>query len=403
MRRFIYRLSLLVIFLLPWEFAIDIPVLGKLNNFVELFAGACWLIAIVTSGRFRQLHAFHILFLIFIAWNAASVFWSVEPTKSFSFLFSYIQRLGLTLLIWDTYTTFTNLKNGLQAYVLGVYVAVIFTLFNFLTNNTGGNYQRFAVTGFQPDDSGFNMALGIPIAWYLASTTNNQDSHWWKLINYIFIPAALIGIILTGTRTALICTLPTILLILSSFKRLKVSTRIILIILFSGVVFSLQFFVPETLFLRLQSTGSEITSGDLNGRLIIWREGFASFLQHPFLGVGLGAIRTTNSLGKVAHNSFISVLVEVGGIGLLLFLAIFLLVCYLALRQPKVHSMFWLTLLIIWTIGASTLTWEWRKQTWLFFSLAVVSGTLFRDYYLSRTKSIFKRYVLNHENSIKQI
>ncbi|MBD2199683.1 MULTISPECIES: O-antigen ligase family protein [Calothrix] len=127
---------------------------------------------------------------------------------------------------------------------------------------------------------------------------------------------------------------------------------------FSGVVFSLPFFVPETLFSRLQSTGSEITSGDLNGRLIIWREGLASFLKHPFLGVGLGAIRTTNSLGKVAHNSFISVLVEVGAIGLLLFLAIFLLVCYLASRQPKVHSMFWLTLLIIWTIGASTLTWE---------------------------------------------
>jgi hypothetical protein len=36
----------------------------------------------------------------------------------------------------------------------------------------------------------------------------------------------------------------------------------------------------------------------------------------------------------------------------------------------------WLTILLVWAIGAFSLTWEHRKPTWLFLSLVVVSADL---------------------------
>jgi len=47
-----------------------------------------------------------------------------------------------------------------------------------------------------------------------------------------------------------------------------------------------------------------------------------------------------------------------------------------ALRQPKWRSHFWLSILVTWGIGASTLTLEYRKPTWLFLSLIVASAAI---------------------------
>ena len=88
--------------------------------------------------------------------------------------------------------------------------------------------------------------------------------------------------------------------------------------------------------------------------------------------------RSVNSVGKVAHNSFLSVLVELGLVGFLLFALILTVVVIQAWNQPKWERRFWLTMLIVWTIGASTLTWEHRKTTWLFWGLLVASAAIYQ-------------------------
>jgi O-antigen ligase len=88
--------------------------------------------------------------------------------------------------------------------------------------------------------------------------------------------------------------------------------------------------------------------------------------------------RSVNSLGKVAHSSYLSVLVELGLIGFAIFAATVVIAGLQALRRPGWERSFWVTLLVVWAIGASTLTWEHRKSTWLFLSL-VVSAALARE------------------------
>ena len=134
-------------------------------------------------------------------------------------------------------------------------------------------------------------------------------------------------------------------------------------------------------FQRLSTTGTELTSGDLNNRTNNWSVGFASFLEHPVLGVGSNMYRSINSLaktaeGKVSHNSYLSVLVELGLIGFVIFAIILGIAFTQAWRQSKWQSWFWLTVLAVWSLGAFTLTWEARKSTWLFLSFIVVSAAI---------------------------
>jgi len=103
-------------------------------------------------------------------------------------------------------------------------------------------------------------------------------------------------------------------------------------------------------------------------------------VEHPIIGIGSNMYRSVNSLGKVGHNSFISVLVELGLVGFFLFGIILVIVFNQAWSHPyKWEKTFWLTVFTVWTIGSSTLTWEYRKTTWLFLSFIVASAVLARQ------------------------
>ena len=133
---------------------------------------------------------------------------------------------------------------------------------------------------------------------------------------------------------------------------------------------------PLSSFQRLGTTATEVTEGDLNGRTGQWEQGLRAFMEHPVLGVGTDMYRTVNTLNKVAHNSYLSVLVEEGLIGFTIFLSILGIVALQVLRLPKWDRNFWLTSLLVWAIGASTLTWEHRKTTWFFLTFAVAAAVI---------------------------
>jgi O-antigen ligase len=295
---------------------------------------------------------------------------------------TWAQLLMLAFIWWDLYTTRTSVLAGLQAYVLGAYVAVGSAIANYFTGAAFyTHYDRYSPGETNPDGFGFIMALGIPAAWYLTISINNtQLGNLLKLINYAYIPTAMLGIAMSGTRTALIASVPGMMLGLASLSRIRRSARVAIFLFFIVAVFILLPYVQtQRSFQRLGTTATELTEGDLNNRTNNWREGLESFAEHPLLGVGSNMYRSVNSWDKAAHNSFISVLVEVGLIGFILFGAILAIAVFQAWNQPKWDSRFWLTTLVVWAIGASTLTWGHRKSTWLFLSLVVASAAITRQ------------------------
>ena len=379
MRTIAYVLSLVFIFVVPWEGVVRLPGMGTAARLVGFAVAAFWLATVVVTGKFRKPVPFQIVVCLFVLWNAVSIFWSAAPNRTISHLVTWAQLLVLVFILWDLYMTRAAIIIGLQAFILGEFVAVGSAITNFFAGNVYyTNYQRFSPGETNPDGFGFILALGIPVAWYLASAEGvTKMSGLWRFVNYAYIPAAFFGLALSGTRTAMIASIAGMAFGLASLTRLRLAARIAIFLLLATIVFILLPHVQTlTSFQRLGTTASALAGGDLNQRTLLWRQGLAAFAEHPLMGVGSNMYRSVNSLGKVAHNSFISVLVELGLIGFILFAIILATVVIQALRQPKWDKMFWLTVLMVWAIGAFTLTYEYRKATWVFLSLIVASAAL---------------------------
>lgn len=376
MKQIAFLVSLALIFVIPWENSVQISGIGTVSRLVGLVAAAVWFLAVVVEGKMRQPTLFHALATAFVGWSALSLFWSLDPAATVRWLKTYVQLLVLAYLIWDLYPTARAIRAGLQAYVLGAWVAIVSISINFLAGNTA-SFNRYSVHGFNADDAGLVLALGMPIAWGLGILQFRQrQAGPLKWLNLAYLPLAFLGITLTGTRMALIATVPAILFGIVSLGNLRRRQRVFISLLAIAGILAIIPFIPANSVERLLTTGQEISTGALGGRSHIWRMGLQTFAEHPVLGVGSGAFKTAVGIGNVAHNTFVSILTETGIVGLALFLGMVGFSVIQAQKHPPTGVRFWLTLLAIWGLGASTLSLETRKVTWLVLSLAAAAGAV---------------------------
>jgi O-antigen ligase len=376
MRTATYWLSFILVFMIPWEEMVLFEGTGTLVRTAGLVLAGLWAVTVIMRGRIRRPHSFHIVFVLFVLWNAVSILWTLSINGTMIRVTTYAQLFLLAFILWDLYTSPGALRAGLQAYVLGTYVTIGSTIANFAAGRYDA-YLRYSATGANPNDVGLVVALGIPVAWYLiVSREEGIGSGVLAVVNYVFIPAAVVTIVLTASRGALIAAVPGFIYMLATMSRLRRRLRVLILGAVVAVLFTLQGLVPQASLERLGATGSAIAEGDLGGRVDIWREGMAAFSRHPFLGAGSGAFRATTQLGKVAHNVLLSVMVEVGLVGLLLFAAVLAVALLQALAQPTSRSRLWLAVLAVWMVGGLVHTWEYRKATWLFLTFVVASAGL---------------------------
>jgi O-antigen ligase len=132
---------------------------------------------------------------------------------------------------------------------------------------------------------------------------------------------------------------------------------------------------------RIATTTTEITRGTLHKRTQIWKAGVFAAKQRPLVGVGAGAypdavrpwlgVPPIPGHEYVAHNTFLSVFVETGIAGAALYAALLVTFAAFVWVLPYTHRMLWATTLLVWAIGATTLTWEQRKPWWLMLGLVM--------------------------------
>jgi O-antigen ligase len=121
----------------------------------------------------------------------------------------------------------------------------------------------------------------------------------------------------------------------------------------------------------------EVQGGHFGGRGKLWEAGLEVFPENPVFGYGTGGYKSaiTPKLGlaaQVAHNSFLSVLVEQGIVGFLLYMMMFLAVFRSILKLPVLERRFALVLLVTLAVAMLPLTWEDRRPAW--FVLAALVG-----------------------------
>jgi O-antigen ligase len=382
-------------FAMPWENALTIPGFGTVSRAVGLAAFGVGLLAVLDSGRLRAPTVQHILMVLFVTWVGMTYFWSFEPSRTRIAAVTFLQLLAMVWLIWEFAQTWKQQILLLRAFVLGTLVSSIAIVLSFLsgpaTGADGSYYGRYTGLGFNPGDLALILALSLPISLYLAA----RDEGWrFRVWFYgVHLVLAISAILLAASRGALIASAGALLMLPVAFSQLTRGQKTVGVALVALLGVGAVFTVPQSSWSRLGTIGAEVSSGTLNERTMIWQAGWVVFGQSPFRGVGAAAFAPSveHAMGMpfhgtsmdeggpvnvelVAHNTFISVLVEQGVIGFALFLGILLTLVFSAWQFPAVDRVFWLSLLLTWAIGVSSLTWEDRKPSWFIFGVLVAAA-----------------------------
>ncbi|MBV8903170.1 MAG: O-antigen ligase family protein, partial [Acidobacteriia bacterium] len=381
--RVAFSLLWIFVFTIAWENIVVIPGIGTVGKLAGALAFGVGLLAVVDQGRARGLTAVHVWLALFVLWGGFTYLWSVSPERTQSEVLTYIQLLGMIWILREVAFRKESQRSLMSAYVLGTYVSSIATFMAFLSG-TAVYYNRYTAQGFNPGDLGLMLALSIPFGLHLAATERN------KLLVCVYrlhCVAALSAILFTAARGALIAALISLTMVPLSF--MKWSSRQRFAVGFTGLTAAVVILcvVPASSWTRLSTIGQEVSEGTLNERKTIWSAGLEVLSQHPVQGIGLDAFapavqrilytpRQQNTLdGRrevielVAHNTFLSVLVEAGVIGFGLFLAALIALWKGAFTLEAAERNLWLVVLSVWTVGVMELTWEYRKPTWLIFGL----------------------------------
>src|SRR5205823_14099218 len=100
----------------------------------------------------------------------------------------------------------------------------------------------------------------------------------------------------------------------------------------------------------------DIGAGSFGGRGVIWKAGLQQAQEHPLRGVGAGAfpaaIAPTLGHRWSAHETFLTVLVEEGIIGIVLLLAIAVGAAKRLQQVPAVQRRLWIVILSALAVGS---------------------------------------------------
>jgi len=381
--RIAYVVLCAFVFDLPWgEY---VPQLGGLvlGTWIGLLAAGVLALRTAVTWRRRILSPLHYWMLSLVAWSALSIFWTLDWDSTVTRVGTYSQLLIVVWLIWELAVTEERVVGLLQAYVFGALVASIGTIYNFMTRVTAAQLAstipgkvvwetyRYSFAYFNEDDLGLVLALSIPMVFYLLVS---RKGSLLKLLCWLELAAGVAAILLTGSRGGVVAAIAGLAMFPLVVFRLPWRHRVVALVVCFGLIACGTYLIPQSSWIRISQFGSELSEGTLTHRTVIWAAGLGVFRDHPLLGVGAGAyalaILRAVDVPYVAHNTFLSVLVELGVIGALLLFALLASILYSALQARYLERCLWITLLLTWTVGVSALTWEYRKPTWLLFGLA---------------------------------
>lgn len=368
------------VFSIPWEKSIQLPGTTTLSHAIGVLAFAAAAVVAVRRGSVRRPNLALALAALFVAWAALTWLWSMDQAATVTRASTLVELLAMTWLIWDSCRERVRQRHLMQAYVWGA-VASSASAYVRYSNDQQTYWRRYAAAGFDPNDFGLILALSIPIALYLA-----MKAGWMSWIYRLAVVAVIGAILLTASRMAMVTTFVAFAFPLLTWRESGRSQRISSLVLLAVMALGVFRFAPAPARERLATITTEMTRGTLHNRTTIWKTGAKVLRHHPVAGIGAGAypeavkpwLGTPGVPGHfyVAHNTFLSVLVETGAIGFMFYGLMLGVAALYVWTLPSAERALWAVILVVWGIGVSTLTWEQYKPSWLILALIMTEWSL---------------------------
>lgn len=373
-------LTWMFVFTVPWQNVVVIPGLGTISKVLGIAAIGATLVHVLMRGRIRHLGLFHWIAIAYLMWVLLSGFWAIaKPESVLSDLSTYVQIIVMMWVIWEAAPTPARLTSLLQAYVLGAYVAAADTIQNYLTGAAiREDAARFSASGFDPNDLGMLLALALPMAWYISFTARNGLQRW---LNRAYFAVGILAILLTSSRGALLAAVVAMLVVPWTLTKVGTGMRVAVVLIGLAAAVAAIKLVPERSFERLATTGSEISTGTLNSRFRIWKEGIAVIPKSPLLGFGPAGWYPAvgQRIGNVAaHNTYLAVTVEEGLVGLFIYLMLFVVLFRRLRALPTFERRTGLIQLATLMVAILPLHWHQNKASWLMLALLAVWADVLR-------------------------
>jgi O-antigen ligase len=279
-------------------------------------------------------------------------------------------------MVWDVFRELSDLVKAMQAYVLGGLLTAASVYYNYYERTFVTEFRTSAV-GFNLNDASLILAIGIPFAWYLATQVEHRSAliRW---LNYLYLPAAVVAILLTGGRVSLVGTVPGFIFIFGTLKNVSPRWRMLAFVSVIAITYFAQFLIPQTTVDRLiTGTVAEVEDLDLNGRKEIWLRTLDEYLKAPLLGIGVGSGPT--AVEAAIHNTLFAVILETGVLGGLILVWLTYKVIQEMSQQPSpLLKSLWANVLWIVLLANMLHSWQFRKQTWLALTFMLVSAHMMR-------------------------
>lgn len=360
MNKFSFYALGLFFFSLPWQDIVALPGGSALSvsRLVGLVLIAAAVVATLSRGLVRlRVPALTLvltgLFCLWVTLGSIGNLWS--PTGALVKAATFIQLAVMAVVIWQLCRTEREHHALLQAFVLGAYVVAGRLVYDYIANpfvpNAAQSFERYVGLGGNPNGVAAIMALALPMAYFLGAFRSRGP---WRWLNFLYLPLAVFGIILTASRGGFVIALVGLLVIPLTAGYLRRSGRVAVVVGAVAVAAALAPVVPVANFTRIAETSSEVSDGNVSNRSQIWAGGFELYKTSPLIGIGTGsfnrAVEPVLGYSIAAHNAFLLVLIESGVVGFALFVLNFVIVLIPLLGLPGPERLFygclWLALVV---------------------------------------------------------
>lgn len=377
--RFVRSAVALVCFTLPLEGLIVLPGIPRTSTVFGLAAGAGFVLMVASGARLKPSPpAFAVSFFL-VGWALVSTVWSVNAGGTVGAVYDLARSVAIGWILFQASRNVGDLRGPARAAALGGTVAAVAVLSNLARGlPTEGSVDRFSAGVSDANllalvlysSAGLHFALGI------------SSRHRVRWLSYGGAALCAMAALLTGSRGALVASTGSLIFVLIAIGGRRVRMIFAIAAAAACLAVAVINLAPETRYGRVL-TGQESASA------LLAEEGFGS---RPELGAialqawdeswaggqGFGAFPTySEERGHrplVAHSVYLGLLAELGLVGVLLFLLIWLLAGSSVLRAPPPIRATLIGLCSLWLLMAAFITLEYDPALWLLLGAVSVAA-----------------------------
>lgn len=311
------------------------------------------LLLIINQYKFNVPNTYSVIAIIYVTLAALSLIWAQDYNKGITRLFQYFEFMIITVFVFYN-IKHIHYKKMLNGYV---FISAVLSLVAITFYITQGGSGPVYILGYHKNALGTVLGTSIPIVlglYFLSkeervtSESVKKERKRFKIklstkqkvpgkkIYLICFAIILIGLVTTLSRGALLGSIAAIFVLL--FFMGKIKQIFIIVPLLAACISIYLYFAPSYL---EQATAFDKFSSAYS-RVTIFDDATKKIKEHPILGEGVGnyfiEIPWIHFSQDDPNNVFLLNLVEMGLVGLVIFILLILCIFIYALNNKKKHK-----------------------------------------------------------------